>query len=69
MTHELKYCIVLLPSREIPRRDYSLREAAAWISTYNQIMEGRGKVAAIVEERQETKRQETRRRWELRRIA
>jgi hypothetical protein len=50
MSHEPSYCIVLLPSREIVRRAYSLREAAAWLATYNAIMGGAGTRAAIVEE-------------------
>jgi hypothetical protein len=50
MSREPSYCILLLPSRETVRRACSLREAAAWLATYNTIMEGAGARPAIVEE-------------------
>jgi hypothetical protein len=50
MSREPSYCILLLPSREIVRRACSLREAAAWLATYNAIMRGAGAKPAIVEE-------------------
>jgi hypothetical protein len=50
MSREPSYCILLLPSREIVRRACSLREAAAWLATYNAIMGGAGARPVIVEE-------------------
>ena len=50
MSPEPKYCILLLPSREIIRRDCSLREALAWLRTYNDIMQGAGPRPVIAEE-------------------
>lgn len=50
MSPEPKYCILLLATREVLRRHCSLREAAAWLATYNQIMQGVGPLPVIAEE-------------------
>lgn len=51
MTREPTYCVLLLPTCEIARPHCTLREAAAWLATYNEIMDDAGGTAAIVEER------------------
>ncbi len=49
MNHPHRYEIVLLPRTEVAARDLSLREAVAWMRTYNQVMSG-GRVVAVVAE-------------------
>jgi hypothetical protein len=44
-----RFEIVLLPRTEVAARDMSLREAVAWMRTYNQVMAG-GRVVAVVAE-------------------
>ncbi|QDU31891.1 hypothetical protein ETAA8_70530 [Anatilimnocola aggregata] len=44
------YSVVLLPSRETVARGLSLRDASAWIRTYNEVMQGRPAQAVIAEE-------------------
>jgi hypothetical protein len=44
------YSVLLLPRRELAARGLSLREADAWIRTYNGVMEGKPAVAVIAEE-------------------
>jgi hypothetical protein len=49
MNQPHRYEIVLLPRTEVAARDLSLREAVAWMRTYNQVMAG-GRVVAVVAE-------------------
>ena len=49
MNHPHRFEIVLLPRTEVAARDMSLREAVAWMRTYNQVMAG-GRVVAVVAE-------------------
>ena len=49
MNQPHRYEIVLLPRTEVAARDMSLREAVAWMRTYNQVMAG-GRVVAVVAE-------------------
>lgn len=44
------YSVVLLPTRETVVRGLTLRDASAWIETYNQVMQGRPYQAVIAEE-------------------
>ena len=37
--NEATYRVVLLPQMELAARGLSLREAQAWVQTYNQIMQ------------------------------
>jgi hypothetical protein len=47
------YSVLLLPRREVAARRLSLREADAWIRTYNDVMEGKPATAVIAEEKRE----------------
>jgi hypothetical protein len=49
MNQPHRYEIVLLPRTEVAARDLSLREAVAWMRTYNHVMAG-GRVVAVVAE-------------------
>ena len=49
MNQPHRFEIVLLPRTEVAARDMSLREAVAWMRTYNQVMAG-GRVVAVVAE-------------------
>lgn len=54
MSHEpVSYSVLLLPRREVAARHLTLREAEAWIRTYNAILHGEPSAATIIEEPQE----------------
>jgi len=44
------YSVVLLPTREKVAHGLTLRDASAWIRTYNEVMQGRPAQAVIAEE-------------------
>jgi hypothetical protein len=44
------YRVVLFPRLEVAARGLSLREAEAWVQTYNQIMQSSERQAMIAEE-------------------
>lgn len=50
------YQVLLLPSREVVARHCSLKEASAWLRTYNDVMRPRGVQAVIAEEKAEAAR-------------
>ena len=48
--NEATYRVVLLPQMELAARGLSLREAQAWVQTYNQIMQDLQRQAVIAME-------------------
>ncbi len=48
------YCVVLVPSEEVVLSGVKASEAAAWCSTYNQVMLGHDVQAEMRVERQRT---------------
>jgi hypothetical protein len=44
------YSVVLLPARETVCRGLTLRDASAWIQTYNQVIQGKPYQAVIAEQ-------------------